>query len=251
MIDILKQCKIEGNVVHLPVWELPDDMFKKIKSFMYKNGGKWITSKQGYEFPYSPETIIKDAISGKNVNIKKQFQFYHTGIKIIDDLKEHFDESGHIWDRFERMLEPSAGQGHILDGIKSMMTKWNNIECCEIMPENKEILIQKGYNVIHDDFMTLDSSHKYDLILANPPFTKNQDIIHISKMYNDHIDEGGYVYSVMRDIFTNPSGREIEAEFIKWFNEHHGWIVNKYKPKDFKNGANVDTVLIGMCKLYG
>lgn len=39
-------------------------------------------------------------------------------------------------------------------------------------------------------------SVKYDLIIANPPFSKNQDVTHVLRMY-EHLSDGGRLVAIM------------------------------------------------------
>jgi 16S rRNA G1207 methylase RsmC len=63
------------------------------------------------------------------------------------------------------------------------------------MPENQEILKNiKGFRLIGSDFLKSETS-QWDHIIANPPFSKNQDIDHITKMWK-HLKDGGRLVSV-------------------------------------------------------
>jgi 16S rRNA G1207 methylase RsmC len=53
-------------------------------------------------------------------------------------------------------------------------------DCIELNPENREYLTTNGFNLVGDDFMSFEG--EYDVIIANPPFSKQQDIDHINKM---------------------------------------------------------------------
>ena len=60
--------------------------------------------------------------------------------------------------------------------------------------QNKIVLNKSGlrFNLIGDDFL-LNNRKKYSKIIANPPFSKNQDIDHILEMYNCLKTEGRLV----------------------------------------------------------
>jgi hypothetical protein len=68
------------------------------------------------------------------------------------------------------VLEPSAGKGDICDYIKGQKERVS-IDVIEIEKELQLILKGKKYHLIHDDFLSFQTSKKYDLIVANFPFS--------------------------------------------------------------------------------
>ena len=65
------------------------------------------------------------------------------------------------------ILEPSAGQGHILDVIKDSIKFTSrvpydrySIDCIEKDTKLQYILKGKGYRIIHDDFLSFDTFKK-------------------------------------------------------------------------------------------
>ncbi len=83
------------------------------------------------------------------------------------------------------------------------------IFCCELMEANKLILQDiKNVDIICDDFLKLHkATNIFDKIIANPPFSKNQDIDHIRKMYI-HLDEGGRMVSVASKHWVNSNRKK-------------------------------------------
>lgn len=84
------------------------------------------------------------------------------------------------WDYVSTILEPSAGKGDLADIINR---RWNvhrgrswepdkmaDIDCIEVDPNLRAILKDKGFRVVHDDFLTYTTCKKYSLIVMNPPF---------------------------------------------------------------------------------
>lgn len=71
-----------------------------------------------------------------------------------------------------KVLEPSAGKGNILDYLKKDEFTYatNNLYCIEKEPELQMILKEKGYNLLGDDFLSFDSEYYFDYIIMNPPF---------------------------------------------------------------------------------
>lgn len=107
--------------------------------------------------------------------------FYPTPEALVEKLLEGIDWYDY---RMVSILEPSAGMGHITDVIiKKLRTRRDSyyqnakkeirsrdIDCIEIDPKLRRILEEKGYRVVHDDFLTFETQKRYDLIVMNPPF---------------------------------------------------------------------------------
>ncbi len=110
------------------------------------------------------------------------------------------------------VLEPSAGKGDLCDALKSMyggnrstrgyFEERIELDCIEIDQNLRFILQGKGYRVIHDDFLTLNTKKKYDLILANPPFSEADE--HIMKMLDMQEDGGQLVCLLNAETLRNP-----------------------------------------------
>ena len=120
----------------------------------------------------------------------------------------------------EKILEPSAGTGAIIDAIHRSCPDII-VDCYELMPENKEILSKKdNIRILGDDFTKCDVA-QYDKIIANPPFSKNQDIRHVRRMY-ECLNPGGVLAAI-----TGPHwelGSESECkDFRQWLKDNGGF----------------------------
>jgi phospholipid N-methyltransferase len=91
------------------------------------------------------------------------------------------------------VLEPSAGRGRIADAI--MREDCVDLEMCEINPSNQGVLMAMGYELLTEDFFKHHPGYLYDAIIANPPFSKQQDVKHINRML-DMLEPGGRLVSV-------------------------------------------------------
>lgn len=82
-------------------------------------------------------------------------------------------------DMVNSILEPSAGNGNIVDTLKQKEASLNiyhkkyclDIDCIEIDQNMQHILKGKGYRVVYNDFLKYDTMKEYDLIIMNPPFS--------------------------------------------------------------------------------
>lgn len=94
--------------------------------------------------------------------------FYPTPINIIQKMID-----GLKFEKIKTILEPSAGKGDICDYITSREYRdsKDDFDTIEIEEDLRSILKEKGYNVIYDDFLEFETLKRYDLIIANFPFS--------------------------------------------------------------------------------
>lgn len=104
----------------------------------------------------------------------------HLAEKMLSKIKGHP----------EKILEPSAGKGDLID---AMMESYNysgsyyryhssKISAIEIDPELQATLRGKDIKLIDSDFLTYSGPDKFDLIIANPPFSEGDR--HLLKAIN-------------------------------------------------------------------
>lgn len=95
----------------------------------------------------------------------------------------------------DTVLEPSAGRGALIKAIHRACPSVT-VECYELMPENREFLHTLSNVILLDEDFTKDSvGSSYTKIIANPPFSGNQDINHIKLMY-DRLEQGGTLAAI-------------------------------------------------------
>ncbi|MGL4638554.1 MAG: LPD38 domain-containing protein [Shewanella sp.] len=80
-----------------------------------------------------------------------------------------------------KVLEPSAGNGELATAAQRLGA---DVDTVELAADLREILKEKGFNVLGDDFLEFKSAPDYDRILMNPPFSNDQDIDHIAHAFN-------------------------------------------------------------------
>lgn len=185
-METLKQATIKDRILYLPDVKLSREEYLEIAKKLNFLGGKWKTNKKGFVFD---REITLDEILG-NEETKKDLQFFETPQKIAEYLVElaEIDEN-------QTILEPSAGRGAIIKELHKKVPN-NHIHYYEISDTNKKYLDQIEPTIyLGDDFLKEPREIKFSRIVANPPFSKNQDVDHIMKMYS-MLSENGILVSV-------------------------------------------------------
>ena len=233
LTESISKMIVNGNRLELP----KDEQFTNypaVKKCLLDAGGKY--KKCGFEFTESAQDIKDRLLGGEAINDKKKFQFFATPDALAERLVGLACVTPHC-----RVLEPSAGQGAIADLMRDVAD-----ECVvvELMPQNVIALKRQGYDPYDVDFLTLSDRDigTFDKIVANPPFTKNQDIDHIRHMHS-MLKPGGKLVSVASRSWTFGSQKK-QAGFRKWL-EDEGAIVTELDSGEFKeSGTGVASVII-------
>lgn len=126
------------------------------------------------EFCPTPEELVNKMLDGVNLNYVKT------------------------------VLEPSAGKGNIIQGLKNHARYQNlDIDCIEINKDLRNCLKGAGYRVVGDDFLTYTTMKQYDLIVMNPPFSNGD--AHLMKALKMQQRHGGAVIALVNaETIRNP-----------------------------------------------
>ncbi len=208
IINSIKKMSVNGNRLELPV----DDYFANyaaVKKALIAAGG--VYKKNGFVFSHrDPEDVQNALCSGEVINDKKNFQFFSTPVEVADYLIELAELEPE-----NTVLEPSAGQGAIVNRLPTFV----DVYLVELMENNCQVLERLGWSPVKGDFlkMTPIEVGTFDRVIANPPFSKGQDIAHIQHMYS----------------FLKPGGRIVTVASPSW--EYNSF--KKYKQfREFLNG---------------
>lgn len=236
--EILKHCTLEDNIMKLPQVQFNKKSYAEAKKWIEEAGGSWQGGKvQGFTFPFNAERVFSILHEGKRCNLQQEFQFFATPPEVADWLVML---AGGVHED-EKVLEPSAGTGAIIDAIHRNC-KDVIVDCFELMPENKEILSKKeNINLLGDDFTTFNLA-LYDKIIANPPFSKNQDIRHVKRMY-EHLKQGGTVAAIMGCHWESAQEKEC-VEFRKWLEDIGGKSYDIEAGSFKESGTGIQTIAV-------
>jgi len=247
MQEILKKCLISGNQLKLPEGQLDRNTYLAIKKSVTSLGGKWVGGKtQAFVFDFDPTPLIQKLTSGNNetANIKKKLQFFPTPAVVAEDLLSWADISVS-----DSVLEPSAGQGALVTPIVERLPSIV-VDVCELEEINRGILLSKlsnNINIVGEDFLATNFTKEYDWIIANPPFAKNQDIIHIQHMYS-LLKKGGTLLSLSSPSWQIGSTKKAVA-FRKWVEEVGAEVIELNRGCFKESGTNIAPLMLKITKL--
>lgn len=158
--------------------------------------------------------------------------FYPTPMSLAEKMLD-----GINMDMVKSVLEPSAGKGDLAKFISEKLyttgrgyrriyddhdrraaIEESDVDCIELDQNLRAILKDKGFRVVHDDFLTFRTYKRYDLILMNPPFDRGEE--HLHKALSLLERNGGTVVCILNaDTIRNPytTRRQLLNETIRQY----------------------------------
>lgn len=162
-----------------------------------------------------PVNLAKN-ISHDIINGKISEHFVPTPNNIINLM---IDELGSVKPN-EKILEPSAGYGHIAETLaeKTCLTP-NKIDVIEPVESLRNILNSKGFNLVDYNILNYKPKEKYDKVIMNPPFDNGSDILHLLHCYSILKPKGKLVAVLPENDFIPPR----QTGYEKWMKD---WLGN-------------------------
>ena len=246
--DILTQC-LEYKGKYLFVREqLPSKAYSKLKGLLERLGGKWSKNHQGFAFTRDPKLVIERVLACGARNINK-FHLYPSTEAVFEHMVSwtalnYLGASG----KRIKVLEPSIGTGFLANSLLAYGEKENrsfDIQGYDIDPINVVCCEEQGYQVEQKDFLTVEPSKKFDLVMMNPPFNRNEFIKHIRHALK-FLTPNGVLISVipvgwLEDI--NSSDREWLLERI-CCDSNDSLVKGDFLPPGTFEGTSVETTII-------
>lgn len=238
MEDILKHCTLEDSVLKLPKVQFNKKSYAEAKKWIEEAGGSWQSGKiQGFTFPFNPERVFSILKEGKRCNLQQEYQFFETPPQLADWLVML---AGGIHEN-DTVLEPSAGRGALIKAIHRACPSVT-VECYELIPENREFLHSLDNVIILDEDFTKDSVGSYTKIIANPPFSGNQDIEHVRIMYK-LLEKGGTLAAITSSHWKIASEKKC-VDFRNWLEEVHGEVFEIGAGEFKESGTSISTMAV-------
>lgn len=239
----LERCTFEGLTVKMP--QMERKLYEQLNKVLVNAGGQWKRGPQAHIFNGDPREKLGLVLeTGRSVDEQKLFQAYYTpanlAVVVVDETC-----GGRRLDGL-RALEPSAGGGALADVLRS---RGADVTCVELNPEAVAILRGKGHTVIEGDFLALtlgDLGGAFDIIVMNPPFTKDQDIRHVLHAYG-MLQPGGYLGAITAPGWTF-GDTTARSEFRRWQAQLEAERTEIPEGTFKESGTNIRTILLTLTK---
>ena len=251
VLTVLSTLNIDGNNVTI-TGQLDRKLYLAVNKVLERIGGKWNKKAKAHVFDGDPTDRLNNVIECGELDPEVKTGYFPTPAKIVDKMIELADLGA-----YQRILEPSAGQGHIANKIVKYLMKKHvptiNVLICENLSENVNILKEDGWGVDGGDFFEFantcrEKGMEFDRIVMNPPFAPRQsDIDHVTTAFN-LLTPNGILVAIMSAGVTFRENRKT-IEFREKILEPYCTHLEHLPSGAFKeSGTMVNTVMLRLVK---
>ncbi|EGQ9978760.1 PLxRFG domain-containing protein [Vibrio parahaemolyticus] len=199
-----------------------------LREYEQANNGKMSTQKEKTRLQKLTEKIEETVRSNRNA-FNDFFPTPEAEVKKLIDLADIKPGM--------KVLEPSAGMGHIADQIAAL--NGVDLDVGELAFTLSELLEEKGHNVVAGDFLEYNAGEIYDRIVMNPPFSNDADIHHINHALT-MLKDGGKLVAITSSMAGN-RGNTTNKNFRRYLDEVGAEEIN-LDAGAFKNSLNPTNV---------
>lgn len=186
---VLRNSTITADSVKLPPGQLERKLYEAVNKALVNAGGKWNRSKGVHVFSSDPrEKLLGGLETGIVRDEKKDRQAFYTPPELAARVAEIADVEGRT------VLEPSAGKGALAIACRDAGAL--RVGCYDIDAPSVHALEALGFSAVCTDFLTCTPVHKYERVVMNPPFTRNQDVRHVRHALK-FLGTGGVLVAIM------------------------------------------------------
>ncbi len=240
VLAVLGAARVEGNQLFL-TGQLDRNLYQRTDKVLQAAGGKWNRSKKAHVFESCAESRIEQMINTGDIVVPQDFGYFPTPKPVVELLVELAElKNGHM------VLEPSAGQGAIVEGI---LDAYPNalVDLYELLQVNCDAIFKKNFRlsgggVFPTDFLAVEPNPIYDRVVMNPPFEKQADIKHVLHAFK-FLKPGGRLVSVM-SAAVQFRDNNLTKDFRRFVAEKGGTIQELPQGSFKVSGTMVNTVVV-------
>lgn len=250
VLDALRVAVLSDDGLTLTLaGQLDADTYRRVKKVLDVYGGKWNRKAGTHTFTTDFRPHLAHLIGGGKVGAdnggKNPLDFFATPTPVIAQMIKRIWP----WPQGARFLEPSAGEGAIVDALHERHGV--RADCLELHPDRADAIRKRGYDVIGGDFLTFTPEQPYDYVLMNPPFTAQGD----AQAYITHVEHaltclkpGGQLVAVVPQGYVFGTYKRIQA-FREFCEANAASPTHTFAPDTFRaSGTSVATCLIHVTK---
>jgi len=147
---------------------------------------------------------------------------------------------------FSRVLDPSAGDGALLQGRPAYGSHRDTLDAIEIDGSKHDVLRARGIKVVGLDFERFQSTSCYSHVVMNPPFAKG--CAHVLHAWNTLFD-GEIVAIINAETLRNPFSKE--RALLNSIIQQHGcveYVQDAFNGPDSARSTDVEIALVYLRK---
>ncbi len=224
-LRVLRQIECDPDRVRITSGQLDRSLYEEVNEILVRLGGKWKGGRtKAHLFPYDPRPLLAGVLETRDMPPKNPTAFFPTPPRLVASVMNspRFDDI----QNGDAVLEPSAGFGALAEGMRKRLAhRQVQIDCCEILPINQQVLRSRGFELVCDDFLTYQPEKRYRAIVMNPPFTLATDrqayMTHITHAWN-LLEDGGFLIAFAPSRYTFRTEKKW-YDFLSFVLTYGGW----------------------------
>jgi predicted RNA methylase len=250
---------VTGGVLRI-TRQLDRKVYLEINAALEALGGTWDKKRKGHVFAEDPRTALDDVLTdGGFYDKKRDLQQFFTPPKLAKGLVDKVE--GLMKLKGKTVLEPSAGKGAL--AVEVVLRRPERLVCLEKDPALANSL--PGFIARDLDAMDYGKSTAqlsvdcadflaakpplyvarhtpYHAVVMNPPFTRGQDVDHVTHAVN-LLAPGGVLGAIVSGGVTWKEDRRSKA-FRALLRAHHAVTTNLPEGAFAESGTNVRTSMV-------
>lgn len=233
VLDVLDRCATEGPLLRLPA-ALERQLYLRTDKVLQACGGKWNRRQLAHVFPADAADAIEQVLLTGEVTTHQETGFFPTPPAVAAVLLELADVAPGM-----RVLEPSAGEGHL---VSPLVDRGCIVDAIELDAGRVARLSNAGARWVEvGDFLLCQPAVylSYDRAVMNPPFARQADIAHVEHALR-FLKPDGLLVSVMAAGVTFRQGKA--ARLRQLIDDRGGRIID-LPDGSFKPATGVRTVV--------
>lgn len=241
VVQQLKCMKLEeaNNKFFATLPKLERKLYVDVNKALEALGGRWEKTLKCHVFATDPRPQLNHIYSTGSYAVE-QYGFFSTPREVIRRMFNRCPPSD------GKVLEPSAGEGAIVDTLYAEGIAKADMICVELHEGRARTLLEKGYKVGCADFMAVETCPVFTRAYMNPPFHQGQDMSHVRHAFG-FLRPGGRLAAIMSPHYTFATDNR-SISFRQWIADKEPLFEN-LPPDSFKaSGTSVNTVLLILTK---
>jgi hypothetical protein len=157
VLDELGQLVIVGQ--HATIARTLDRrLYSRVNDILVELGGAWNRKAKAHVFEADPRNAIEAVIASGVVVRGRDLGWFPTPPAVVARVMELADVRAG-----QTVLEPSAGEGALALAARARLA---SIVCVELHAGRAAVLRSRGFEVVEQDFLSLQSEHRFDRIVV-------------------------------------------------------------------------------------
>lgn len=244
--DALRDATMTDTTLTLP--QVDRKVYAELKQLIERTGGKWVRKLATHVYETDPRPVIEHIVATGEMprDADKDAAFFRTPKEVADRLAYC---AGLLDPRWQRVLEPSAGDGALAKAARDVYS-WRALEIVCVEPDagRHAKLLDSGFKAEQSTFEEYAATEPepFDAVLMNPPFAVAGHPV----LWAEHVllawgllKEGGKLAAVVPNNLTRGLApiRQVQA-LVK----AHGYVQSLPEGSFKESGTGVHTVIVAL-----